>query len=103
MQYQSFYKFQRTEKENEQKLKVTLKVFDNVACKYPDTKDYIEENLKEVSQGEGLTVEELIYFVICLCPIKLVKMIRKSSLLLKNSSLKNYMKSIKQVCKKSGK
>ena len=46
------------------KLKVTLKVFDNVACKYPDTKDYIEEDLKEVSQGEGLTVEEVIYFVI---------------------------------------
>ena len=29
------------------KLKVTLKVLDNVACKYPDTKNYIEENLKE--------------------------------------------------------
>ena len=29
------------------KLKVTLKVLDNVACKYPDKKNYIEENLKE--------------------------------------------------------
>ena len=29
------------------KLKVTIKVIHNVACKYPDTKIYIEENLKE--------------------------------------------------------
>ena len=29
------------------KLKVTLKVLDNVACKYPNTKIYIEETLKE--------------------------------------------------------
>ena len=29
------------------KKKVTLKVLDNVACKYPDPKIYIEENLKE--------------------------------------------------------
>ena len=29
------------------KLKVTLKVLDNVASKYRDTKNYIEENVKE--------------------------------------------------------
>ena len=29
------------------KKKVTLKVLDNVACKYPDPKIYIEENLTE--------------------------------------------------------
>ena len=29
------------------KLKVTLQVLDNVASKYPDTKIYIEDNLKE--------------------------------------------------------
>ena len=29
------------------KLKVTIEFTDNVACKYPDTKFYIEENLKE--------------------------------------------------------
>ena len=29
------------------KLKLTLKVFDNVASKYQDTKNYIEDNLKE--------------------------------------------------------
>ena len=36
-----------TIKENVQKKKVTLKVLDNVACKYPDPKIYIEENLTE--------------------------------------------------------
>ena len=36
------------------KLKVTLKVLSNIACKYPDTKDYNEENLKEVcDSGRG--------------------------------------------------
>ena len=49
------------------KLKVTLKALENVACKYPDTKDYIEENLKEVCEREGLIVEEVIYFDVCLC------------------------------------
>ena len=49
------------------KLKVKLKVLDNVASKYPDTKKYTEENLKGVCEGEGLAVEEVIYFVNCLC------------------------------------
>ena len=38
-------------------LKVTVKVIDNVDCKYLDTKIYNEENLKE------FTVKEVIYFV----------------------------------------
>ena len=29
------------------RLQVTLKVIDNVLCKYVDTKNYIEENLRE--------------------------------------------------------
>ena len=29
------------------KLKVTIRFIDNAACKYRDTKIYIEENLKE--------------------------------------------------------
>ena len=29
------------------KLKVTLKVLDNVACKYLDTENYIEQYMKE--------------------------------------------------------
>ena len=49
------------------KIKVTLKVLDHVTCKYADTKSYIEGNLEEVCEGEGLTVEEVIYFVVCLC------------------------------------
>ena len=53
----------------DKKLKVMLKALDNVACKYPDTKDYIEENLKEVCEREGLTMEEVIYFVDSLCLI----------------------------------
>ena len=36
------------------KLKVTLKVLSNIACKYPDTKDYNEENWNEVcDSGRG--------------------------------------------------
>ena len=31
------------------KLKVTVKVIDNVDCKYLDTKIYNEENLKEMN------------------------------------------------------
>ena len=40
-----------------------------MACKYTNTKDYVEKNLEEVCEGEGLTVEEIIYFVLCLCPM----------------------------------
>ena len=32
------------------KLKLKVKVFFNIACKYSDTKDYFEENLKEVCE-----------------------------------------------------
>ena len=51
------------------KLKLTLNVCDNVASKYPYTKNYMDKNLKQVCQGEGLTAEEEIYFVVCLCLI----------------------------------
>ena len=33
------------QKKMNKKLKITIKFVDNVACKYPDTKIYIEENL----------------------------------------------------------
>ena len=39
----------------------------NLALKYPDTKNYTEENLKGVCEGEGLAEEEVICFVDCLC------------------------------------
>ena len=38
--------------------------------KYPETKDYIETNLKEVCKAEGLTPEEVIYFVVCIWAIE---------------------------------
>ena len=44
-----------------------LKVLENLACKHPEKKDYIEENLKNVREEEGLTVEKVIYFVLCSC------------------------------------
>ena len=39
------------------KLKVTIKIIDNVVCKYTDSKIYMEQNLK------ALKIEEVIYFV----------------------------------------
>ena len=50
------------------KLKITLKVLERKCLiKYPVTKDYIEENLKKICEGEGLPVDEVIYFVVCVC------------------------------------
>ena len=43
---------------------VTLTVLNNVATKYPQTKDYIEQNMKEVCEREHITVEEVIYFIV---------------------------------------
>ena len=49
------------------KLKVTLKVFDNVACKYPDTKIYIEEVIyfafEFFEQIDGLFFHALAIFI----------------------------------------
>ena len=40
------------------KLNVTIKVIENVDCKYPDTKIYIEENLKKKTlEGGDITRE----------------------------------------------
>ena len=55
--------------ENELKSKVTVKVIDNITCKYPGTKDYVEENVREICEGEGLVVEEIICFVVYLLSI----------------------------------
>ena len=43
---------------------VTLTVLNNVATKYPLTKDYTEQNMKEVCEREHITVEEVIYFIV---------------------------------------
>ena len=43
------------------KLRVTLEVLKNVA--FPETKEFIEQNMKKVCERENLTVEEVIFFV----------------------------------------
>ena len=48
------------------KLKVTHKFLDNVACNYPEKKNIYWGESEELCQGEGLTVEEVNYFVVCL-------------------------------------
>ena len=43
-----------------------LKIFefiDNVRERYPETKDFIDENMNEICKREQKTVEEVIYFV----------------------------------------
>ena len=41
------------------KLKVLVKVIDNIIEKYPSTKEFIDSNMKEVCEGESMTVEDL--------------------------------------------
>ena len=43
--------------------RVFVKVIDNVVEKCPKTKELIENNMKEVCEGESISVEEVIYFV----------------------------------------
>ena len=42
----------------------TLKVFENVSVKYPETKKFVQDNMKGVCEREHTTVEEVIYFVV---------------------------------------
>lgn len=44
------------------KLKVVIKILDNPVAKYPEAKDYIENNMQEACEGENMIVEEVIYF-----------------------------------------
>lgn len=48
---------------NKIKLREVVKVIYNLVLKYPETKDYKENNMKEVGEGERLTVEEAIHLV----------------------------------------
>ena len=45
------------------KFSVARKVLHNVSVKYPEIKNYIEQNIKEVFAWESLTAQEVIYFV----------------------------------------
>ena len=44
------------------KLKVIMKVSQNVEKKFPESKDFVEQNMKEVCEREHISVEEVIYF-----------------------------------------
>ena len=45
------------------KLKMLCGVINHLGGKYPENKDYIEENMKEICEWEHITVEEVVYFV----------------------------------------
>ena len=45
------------------RMKVVMKVLNNVANKNPEIADFIEDNLNEVWQNEKISVEEVYYFV----------------------------------------
>ena len=43
------------------KLKITLKVLDEVQVQFPQTKEFIEERLKQKYLKENIPVEEVIF------------------------------------------
>ena len=45
-------------------LMATPGVLHNVSVKYPDTAQYIKENINELCQREKLSVEVVFYFVV---------------------------------------
>ena len=45
------------------RVKVLVKVLDNVSKKYLDTTGYIKDNFEEVCENENISVEEIFYFV----------------------------------------
>ena len=46
------------------KLKELFEVIDNIGERNPETKGYIEENMKRKGDREHITVEELFHFAI---------------------------------------
>ena len=45
-----------------QKLKITLKVLNEVKVQFPETKEFIEERLEPKSLKENISVEEVVCF-----------------------------------------
>ena len=41
-----------------------MEVRQHVKERFPETKEFIEQNMKEVCEREKITVEEVIYFVL---------------------------------------
>ena len=54
-------------KEMNKELKVVVKVINNIVSENSDTKNYVDDNLKETCEGDGLTVDKVIYLGDCLC------------------------------------
>ena len=48
-------------------LKAVVKVLNNILSENSDKKNYVDDNLQEIREGDGLTVEEVIYLGDCLC------------------------------------
>lgn len=46
---------------DKKKLKVVLEMLDNKSIKYPETAQYIENNMMEVSASEKLSIEEVFF------------------------------------------
>ena len=60
-------KWKSLSKEMNKELKVVVKVLNNIVSENSDTKNYVDDNLKEICEGDGLTVDKVIYLGDCLC------------------------------------
>lgn len=49
---------------DQKKLRIILKVLNNVSTSFPETAQNIEENVKEVCEREELTGKEVIVFIV---------------------------------------
>ena len=47
-------------------MKVVLEMLDSKSIKYPETAQYIENNMMEVSASEKLSIEEVFFYCFCL-------------------------------------
>ena len=44
--------------------RVTSEILENIFIKYPETKEFSQDNMKEVCEREHITVEEVIYIFV---------------------------------------
>ena len=49
---------------DKKKLKVVLEMLDNKSIKYPETAQYIENNMMEVSASEKLSIEDVFFLLL---------------------------------------
>ena len=50
---------------DKKRLKITLKVLNDVKQEYPETKKYIEDRLEEECLKENISVDEVIFLFTC--------------------------------------